>query len=70
MLSYKMKNYALLTYEGTLRSKGSALVSRSTEPFGKRFMLAVIAFLLEEVIERRAPVRVGGFAQEIISCIR
>ena len=46
MLSYKMKNYALLAYDGTLRSKGSALVSRSTEPFGKQFMLEVIALLL------------------------
>jgi DNA polymerase elongation subunit (family B) len=51
MLSYKMKNYALLTYDGKLHSKGSALVSRSTEPFGKRFMLAVIALLLEEDIQ-------------------
>src|SRR5215470_2076425 len=51
MLSYKMKNYALLTYEGTLHSKGSALVSRSTEPFGKRFMQQVIAMLLEEDIQ-------------------
>jgi DNA polymerase elongation subunit (family B) len=51
MLSYKMKNYALLTYEGTLHSKGSALVSRSTEPFGKRFMLAVITLLLQEDIQ-------------------
>lgn len=50
MLSYKMKNYALLAYDGTLRSKGSALVSRSTEPFGKRFMREVIALLLEEDI--------------------
>jgi DNA polymerase elongation subunit (family B) len=51
MLSYKMKNYALLSYEGALHSKGSALVSRSTEPFGKRFMLAVIALLLQEDIQ-------------------
>jgi len=51
MLSYKMKNYALLDYDGTLRSKGSALVSRSTEPFGKRFMLQVIALLLREDIQ-------------------
>jgi DNA polymerase, archaea type len=51
MLSYKMKNYALLTYDGKLHSKGSALVSRSTEPFGKRFMLAVIALLLQEDIQ-------------------
>ena len=51
MLSYKMKNYALLAYDGTLRSKGSALVSRSTEPFGKRFMLEVIALLLQEDVQ-------------------
>jgi DNA polymerase I len=51
MLSYKMKNYALLDYDGRLRSKGSALVSRSTEPFGKRFMLQVIALLLQEDVQ-------------------
>ncbi|MGE3535959.1 MAG: DNA polymerase domain-containing protein [Candidatus Tectimicrobiota bacterium] len=50
MLSYKMKNYALLAYDGTLRFKGSALVSRSTEAFGRRFMRDAIALLLQEDI--------------------
>jgi DNA polymerase elongation subunit (family B) len=51
MLSYKMKNYALLSDDGTLHTKGSALVSRSTEPFGKHFMREVIALLLQEDIQ-------------------
>ncbi|MBM3225460.1 MAG: DNA polymerase, partial [Candidatus Tectomicrobia bacterium] len=51
MLSYKMKNYALLSPDGTLHTKGSALVSRATEPFGKRFMQEVIALLLQEDIQ-------------------
>lgn len=50
MLSYKMKNYALLSYDGTLRFKGSALISRSTEPFGRRFVRDAIALLLREDI--------------------
>ena len=50
MLSYKMKNYALLTYDGTLQCKGSSLVSRSTEPFGRQFVLEAIALLLTEDI--------------------
>jgi len=63
MLSYKMKNYALLTYDGTLHSKGSALVSRSTEPFGKRFMLAVIALLLQEDIQGLHDLYVATYAR-------
>jgi DNA polymerase elongation subunit (family B) len=51
MLSYKMKNYALLSYDGTLHAKGSALVSRSTEPFGKRFMREVTRLLLQEDLQ-------------------
>lgn len=51
MLSYKMKNYALLSYDGTLHAKGSALVSRATEPFGKRFMREVTRLLLQEDIQ-------------------
>src|SRR5215831_11349935 len=63
MLSYKMKNYALLDYDGTLRSKGSALVSRSTEPFGKRFILQVIALLLQEDIQGLHDLYVATYAR-------
>jgi DNA polymerase elongation subunit (family B) len=48
MLSYKMKNYALLTYDGKLKFKGSSLVSRSVERFGRQFVVQAIALLLEE----------------------
>jgi DNA polymerase elongation subunit (family B) len=51
MLSYKMKNYALLTYDGTLKFKGSSLVSRSVERFGRQFVVQAIALLLEEDIQ-------------------
>jgi DNA polymerase elongation subunit (family B) len=51
MLSYKMKNYALLTYDGTLKFKGSSLVSRSVERFGRQFVVEAIALLLEEDIQ-------------------
>ena len=51
MLSYKKKNYALLEYDGRLRFKGSSLVSRSTERFGRRFVREAIRRLLEEDIE-------------------
>lgn len=51
MLSYKMKNYALLRYDGTLHAKGSALVSRATEPFGKQFMRDVMRLLLYEDLQ-------------------
>ena len=46
MLSYKSKNYALLAYDGTLRSKGSSLVSRAIEPFGRQFVVEAIPLLL------------------------
>jgi DNA polymerase elongation subunit (family B) len=48
MLSYKKKNYALLTYDDTLKFKGSSLVSRSTEAFGRRFVRRAIERLLAE----------------------
>ncbi len=48
MLSYKKKNYALLTYDDTLKFKGSSLVSRSTEAFGRRFVREAIELLLKE----------------------
>ena len=48
MLSFKKKTYALLGYDGTLKIKGSSLVSRSTERFGRRFVRRAIEFLLSE----------------------
>ena len=51
MLSYKKKNYALLTYDGRLKFKGSSLVSRSSEAFGRRFVREAIERLLEEDVQ-------------------
>lgn len=51
MLSYKKKNYALLTYGGTLKFKGSSLVSRSIERFGRRFVRKAIERLLDENVQ-------------------
>lgn len=38
MLSHEVKNYALLTYDGTLIVRGVALRSSRSEPFGERFL--------------------------------
>ncbi len=51
MLSYKKKNYALLTYDDRLKFKGSSLVSRSIERFGRHFVREAIRLLLEENIQ-------------------
>ena len=51
MLSYKKKNYALLTYDGDLKFKGSSLISRSNEPFGRTFVRRAIRRLLDRDIE-------------------
>ena len=51
MLSYKKKNYALLAYDGRLKFKGSSLVSRSSEAFGRRFVREAIERLLEENVQ-------------------
>ena len=51
MLSYKVKNYALLTYDGRVQCKGSSLVSRAMEPFGRRFVLDAISLLLAEDVQ-------------------
>ena len=50
MLSYKKKNYALLAYDGHVKLKGSSLVSRSMERFGRRFVRDAIQRLLDEDI--------------------
>lgn len=51
MLSYKKKNYALLDYDGHLKFKGSSLVSRSSERFGRRFVREAIRLLLGEDVQ-------------------
>ncbi len=47
ILSYKMKNYALLGYDNKIRIKGSSLVSRSMEQFGRTFVHNCIDFILQ-----------------------
>jgi DNA polymerase elongation subunit (family B) len=51
MLSYKKKNYALLTYDDELKFKGSSLISRSNEPFGRDFVRRAIRRLLDRDVE-------------------
>ena len=46
MLSLKMKNYVLFTYDGKKIFKGSALRSRSDEPFGLEFISKATDYLL------------------------
>jgi DNA polymerase elongation subunit (family B) len=51
MLSYKKKNYALLTYDNKLIIKGSALISRSFENFALNFMRECIELILTDKLE-------------------
>jgi len=51
MISYLKKNYALLHYDGTMQLKGSSLVSRSGEKFGREFIRDGFRQLLEEDIQ-------------------
>jgi DNA polymerase I len=51
MLSYKKKNYALLEYDNRIRIKGSALISRSMEQFGRTFLHQSIDHLLNNSVE-------------------
>lgn len=51
MLSYKKKNYALEEYDGIIKLKGSSLVSRAMEPFGRRFVRKIIQMMLAHDIQ-------------------
>ena len=51
MISYLKKNYALLGYDGSFKLKGSSLISRSGEKFGRDFIRSGFEKLLEEDIE-------------------
>ena len=48
MFSYKAKNYALLTDDGSLLLKGGALKSRGLEPFQREYLERMIRLLLQE----------------------
>lgn len=50
MLSYKIKNYALLDYDDRLTVKGSALISRTLERFAKSYLHLCISRILQEDI--------------------
>jgi DNA polymerase I len=50
MLSYKKKNYALLAYDGKVKIRGSALISRSMERFGRSFISEAIELILHDDI--------------------
>ena len=51
MLSYKIKNYALLDYEGRIIIKGSGLRSRGLEKFQREFLRNMINLLLNNKTE-------------------
>ncbi len=51
MLSYKKKNYALLGYDNRLTMKGSSLISRNIEKFGKFYIQQCIDGLLNSNID-------------------
>ncbi len=50
MISFRKKNYALLTDEGRVIIKGSSLISRSMEGFGRSFIRKAVELLLQEDI--------------------
>jgi DNA polymerase I len=47
MFSYKMKNYALLGWDGEMVVKGAALKSRGLEPFQREFLEELLRLKLE-----------------------
>lgn len=51
MISYLKKNYALLGYDGRIKLKGSSLISRSGEKFGRDFIRKGFEKLLEEDVQ-------------------
>jgi DNA polymerase elongation subunit (family B) len=55
IFSYKMKNYALLGYDGRVNVKGSGLKSRGIEKYLREFMQELIKLLLQgegEMVEK------------------
>jgi DNA polymerase elongation subunit (family B) len=51
MMSYKKKNYALLSHDDRIKVKGSSLTSRSLERFGRNYILQCIGCLLNNDIQ-------------------
>jgi DNA polymerase I len=51
MLSYKKKNYAVLQHDGQVIIKGSSLMSRSMERFGREYLKAAIGMILAADID-------------------
>jgi DNA polymerase, archaea type len=47
MLSHEIKNYALLTFDGTMILRGAGFRSSRFEPFGARFLEQVVRCILE-----------------------
>ena len=65
MLSYRMKNYALLDYQDRLTIKGSSLVSRALERFARNYIQLCINCLLQEDVKGLHGLYVS-FAQDIM----
>ena len=61
MLSHEPKNYALLTYDGTLILRGVAFRSSRAEPFGEAFLRRAIGRLLSG--------DVAGVRQAYLDCV-
>jgi DNA polymerase elongation subunit (family B) len=57
MLSYKAKNYALLTMDGNVIIKGGALKSRGLEKFQRIFLEQMIKLVMQEKPEAIADLR-------------
>ncbi|MDQ3466917.1 MAG: ribonuclease H-like domain-containing protein, partial [Chloroflexota bacterium] len=51
MLSLRLKNYALLDYDGAMLLRGSSLRSRRMEPYLRRFLLDAARHFLEDAPE-------------------
>jgi DNA polymerase, archaea type len=51
MLSYKKKNYALSGYDGKISIKGSSLISRSIEHFGRTYLQRCVDFIINNRIQ-------------------
>jgi DNA polymerase elongation subunit (family B) len=51
MLSYKMKNYALLGYDDRMKIKGSSFTSRSMERFGRHYVTQCIECMLRDDVQ-------------------
>ena len=51
MISYKKKNYALSGYDGKISIKGSSLISRSMERFGRTYVQQCVDFIINNRIQ-------------------